>query len=130
MRAVDLARTSRALPVLGPRRAAPRTVAPAGHVAAAAPPRAARESALEPLRRRQARAGHGAHAGEPRGEGRGVGEVHADPRVADRARLVEGDPAVHLDRSIQRRIHFFGDMFRHELFDMAGRCACPELYYR
>ncbi|KAI0432433.1 hypothetical protein F5Y09DRAFT_339652 [Xylaria sp. FL1042] len=25
-------------------------------------------------------------------------------------------------------IHFFGEPFRHELFDMAGRSACPELY--
>ncbi|KAI3339280.1 hypothetical protein F4824DRAFT_56703 [Ustulina deusta] len=25
-------------------------------------------------------------------------------------------------------IHFFGDHFRHELFEMAGRSACPELY--
>ncbi|KAI0965567.1 hypothetical protein F4678DRAFT_330923 [Xylaria arbuscula] len=25
-------------------------------------------------------------------------------------------------------IHFFGEPFRHELFDMAGKSACPELY--
>ncbi|KAI8945548.1 hypothetical protein F4801DRAFT_568037 [Xylaria longipes] len=25
-------------------------------------------------------------------------------------------------------IHFFGEKFRHELFEMAGRSACPELY--
>ncbi|KAI1293117.1 hypothetical protein F5Y03DRAFT_400133 [Xylaria venustula] len=25
-------------------------------------------------------------------------------------------------------IHFFGEPFRHELFEMAGRSACPELY--
>ncbi|KAI0189554.1 hypothetical protein EV127DRAFT_432105 [Xylaria flabelliformis] len=36
-------------------------------------------------------------------------------------------PFIWIDR-YSDVIHFFGEMFRHELFDMAGRCACPELY--
>ncbi|KAI1744819.1 hypothetical protein F4680DRAFT_167027 [Xylaria scruposa] len=36
-------------------------------------------------------------------------------------------PFIWIDR-YSDVIHFFGEMFRHELFDMAGRCAYPELY--
>ncbi|KAI0404116.1 hypothetical protein F4802DRAFT_616058 [Xylaria palmicola] len=36
-------------------------------------------------------------------------------------------PFVWIDR-FSDVIHFFGEPFRPELFEMAGRCACPELY--
>ncbi|KAI0458927.1 hypothetical protein F5B21DRAFT_499989 [Xylaria acuta] len=36
-------------------------------------------------------------------------------------------PFIWIDR-YSDVIHFFGEKFRHELFEMAGRCACPELY--
>ncbi|KAI0438651.1 hypothetical protein F4803DRAFT_534342 [Xylaria telfairii] len=51
--------------------------------------------------------------------------IHVSRTVRDSSR---GIPLfIWIDR-YSDVIHFFGEMFRHELFDMAGRCACPELY--